>query len=286
MIDHLVLPVTTLTLARSRLTGLGFTVAPDARHPFGTGNCCVLFENRSYLEPIAIVDRNAADQAAADGQFFVKRVRRFMERRGEGFAMVALRSDDAEADAERFAAAGLSAGPVFRFSRRAAQADGGDDEIGVALAYADDPLLGDATIFACQHRSPDLLFETEWLRHQNGATGVGRVTAVAESPGDFGALISSISGVAISKRDDGVEVVGGTHRIGVVTPAAFLDRYGVAAPDPRQGLLFAAVEIRVADLERAVGYAGPTAARRAELIIIPSAPGFGCVLAFRGQDDD
>ena len=65
-IDHLVLPVTTLTLARSRLTSLGFTVAPDAQHPFGTGNCCVFFKDRTYLEPITIVDRTAADMAAAE----------------------------------------------------------------------------------------------------------------------------------------------------------------------------------------------------------------------------
>ena len=90
LIDHLVLPVTTLALARSRLTGLGFTVAPDARHPFGTGNCCVFFENRTYFEPITILDRAAADIAAAEGVFFVRRIKRFTERQGEGFAMLAL----------------------------------------------------------------------------------------------------------------------------------------------------------------------------------------------------
>src|SRR5687768_16716775 len=108
-IDHLVLPVTTLTLARSRLTSLGFTVAPDARHPFGTGNCCVFFEDRSYLEPITIVDRAAADMAAAEGLTFVKRLKRFTERHGEGLAMVALRSADARADKQSLAQAGVSA---------------------------------------------------------------------------------------------------------------------------------------------------------------------------------
>ena len=37
-LDHLVLPVDTLTQARRRLSNLGFTVADDARHPFGTEN--------------------------------------------------------------------------------------------------------------------------------------------------------------------------------------------------------------------------------------------------------
>ncbi|HWT31341.1 MAG TPA: VOC family protein, partial [Propylenella sp.] len=71
-------------LARSRLTSLGFNVAPDARHPFGTGNALVFFADRSFLEPITIVDRGAADMAAAEGFFFVRRIKRYTERQGEG----------------------------------------------------------------------------------------------------------------------------------------------------------------------------------------------------------
>ena len=37
----------------------------------------------------------------------------------------------------------------------------------------------------------------------------------------------------------------------VFSPAAFRARYGLEPPDTRRGLLFAAVEIRVADLDRA-----------------------------------
>ena len=158
-IDHLVLPVTTLTLARSRLTSLGFNVAPDARHPFGTGNCCVFFQNRTYLEPITILDRAGADMAAAEGLVFVRRVKRFFERQGEGFAMLALRSEDAAADQQAFETAGVSAGPSFRFARMAALPDGSEREIGVVLAYAEDAGAPDATVFACQHLAGDVLFQ-------------------------------------------------------------------------------------------------------------------------------
>ncbi|MEO1399011.1 MAG: VOC family protein, partial [Pseudomonadota bacterium] len=37
-IDHLVFPVADIGAARERYTQLGFTVAPDGKHPFGTEN--------------------------------------------------------------------------------------------------------------------------------------------------------------------------------------------------------------------------------------------------------
>ncbi len=55
--------------------------------------------------------------AAAEGVVFVKRMKRFTERQGEGFAMVALQSEDAEADRKAFEAAGVGYGEVYRFSR-------------------------------------------------------------------------------------------------------------------------------------------------------------------------
>lgn len=284
LLDHLVLPVTTLMLARSRLTGLGFTVAPDARHPFGTGNCCVYLADRSYLEPITILDRNAADTAASEGLLFVKRLKRFTERQGEGFAMVAVRSDDAEADAIRFAAAGLGSGPVFRFARPATLPDGSEGEIGIALAYADDPSAPDATLFACQRIAAEALFQPAYLEHPNGATGLGAAVAVAHEPEVFDRFVAVTAGSR--EPDEGMrkktELPSGP--VGVLTPAAFRDRYGVQPPDPRRGLLFAALEIVVADLDRTVGYAGPTAIRRRQFIVVPPTPGLSAVLAFRGSD--
>lgn len=47
-IDHLVLPVEDIGIAVKRLVSLGFTVAPEALHPFGTRNACVFFQRR-YL---------------------------------------------------------------------------------------------------------------------------------------------------------------------------------------------------------------------------------------------
>jgi hypothetical protein len=273
--------VTTLTLARSRLTSLGFTVAPDARHPFGTGNCCVFFRNSTYLEPITILDRNASDIAASEGLVFIKRIKRFTERRGEGFAMVALGSEDAEADRAAFAKAGIGEGDVYRFSRNATLADGEEREIGVALAYADFPAAPDATFFACQHLAKDVLFQPNYLEHPNGAVGVSAIVAVAEKPQDFAPFVAKATGQEPHDAETEVQVDAGGQSIAIVTPENFRARYDVEPPNPRRGMLFAAFELQVLEIERAAGYAGRSAKRQADRIVVPAAPGLGAVIAFR-----
>ena len=284
-LDHLVLPVTTLALAHSRLTGLGFTVAPDAHHAFGTGNCCVFFGNRTYLEPITVLDPAAADIAVAEGMFFVRRVKRFLDGRGDGFAMLALRSEDAERDLEAFEQAELAAGHVFRFSRPAVQPDGSEAEVGVVLAYADDPRAPDATFFSCQHLAADALFAPAYLGHQNGALGLNAVAAVAENPADFTNLLAAATGGRVAEHEPSELVAElGRQTVVILTPARFRERYGLDAPDPGRGLLLAAFEVLVADLDRAIGYAGPLAMRKGDQIVVPPSPGLGAVLAFRAAD--
>jgi hypothetical protein len=285
-IHHLVLPVTTLNLARGRLDHLGFTVAPDARHPFGTGNCCVFFANGTYLEALALADRDAADRAAAEGLYFVQRTKRFLERRGEGFAMLALRTGDAEAVQAEFEETGVSAGPLFRFTRMATLPDGSEHEIGVVLAYAGSSDAPDATIFACEPIAAERLWDPAYTAHPNSAAGVTGVTAIAENPADFADFLSATTGQdRIAATDDGVsaDLPGGT--VSILSPAGFLDRYGVKGPDPRHGLILAGFDVAAGDPDRAGSYAGPTAIRRGDDIVVPPAPGLTAVLCFRSIEN-
>lgn len=296
-VDHLVLPVTTLNLARSRLSALGFTVAPDAQHPFGSGNCCVFFQNRTYLEPITILDRAAADMAAAEGNIFVKRLKRFAERRrSEGFAMLALKSEDADRDSAAFAKAGLGSGR-FAFSRAAARPDGTEQEIGVRLAFAEQTEAPDAMFFTCQHLAPDALYQPGHLAHRNGALGVCGVTAVAENPADFHILLTAVTGQReLRSTSFGVEATVNGQEIAILTPAGFRARYGVEPPDLRRGLLFAAFDLLVSDLDVAAKVMGAAAERREDRLVVKAAPGLGAVMGVRteraedaeeaGEDDD
>jgi hypothetical protein len=277
-----VLPVTTLMLARSRLTNLGFTVAADAVHPFGTGNCCVFLKDRTCLEPITILDRNRADMAAAEGFAFVRRLKRFTERQGEGFAMVALKSEDAEADRAAFEKAAAGSQPTYRFSRMARLPDGTEREVGFVVAFADFPAAPDATFFVCQHLAADVLFQPEYLEHRNGALGINTVVAVAENPADFQAMLKvATDNSEITTIDAGVKAEADGRSLLILTREGFRARYDIDPPNPRRGLRFAAFEMSVLDLDRAARYAGSAAKRHEEKIVVPAAPGLGAVLAFR-----
>lgn len=282
LIDHLVLPTTTLTLVRARLTSLGFTVAPDARHSFGTGNCCVFFKNRTYLEPITTLDRNRADMAAAEGIAFVKRLKRFTERQGEGFAMVALKSTDAEADHVAFTKAAAGGPPPFRFNRQARLPDGAESEVGFVLAFADFLTAPDATFFVCQHLAEDVLYQPSYIEHPNGALGVATVVAVAENPIDFQAVLKvATDNSEPTAIESGVKVEADGQSFLILTREGFRARYAIDPPNPRRGLRFAAFETTVLDLDRAARYAGNPAKRHEDRIVVPAAPGLGAVVAFR-----
>jgi len=282
-IDHLVLPVTTLTLARSRLTSLGFSVAADAAHPFGTGNCCVFFRNGTYLEPITFIDRDAADVAAAEGFFFVKRLKRFTERRGEGFAMTALSTEDAESDHKAFKKAGIGDGDPYRFARKATLPDGSEKEIGVVLAATEIPTAPDATFFTCQRIGTEALFGPEQTTHANGVIGIVGVAAVAESPADFHILLSEATGQReLRTTSFGVEAeVGASSRIAILTPEGFRARYGIDASVTHGGLVFAALDLDSEDAGRAAGYAGASVIDMPDRLVVPPSPGLGAVLAYR-----
>lgn len=262
-------------------------MAPDARHPFGSGNCCVFFENRTYLEPIAILDRTVADIAAATGNVFIKRLKRYAERRkSEGFAMLALKSEDAEADHAAFDKAGVGAAGPLEFKRVAAMPDGSEQEIGFKLAFAEQGGARDAAFFACQHLAPDVLFQAEYLKHPNGARGVSAVVAVAENPADFHILLTAATGQReLRTTSFGVEAAVDGQAIAILTPAGFRARYGVEPPDPRRGLLFAAFDLMVSDIDAAQRRFGAAAVRHEERVVVKAAPGFGAIMAARSVDN-
>ena len=66
-VDHVVLPTADLSVVRKRMKKLGFTVAPEALHPFGTKNACVYLSDGTYLEPVAVAQREACEEAALAG---------------------------------------------------------------------------------------------------------------------------------------------------------------------------------------------------------------------------
>ena len=284
-IDHLVLPVEELDIARGRYEALGFTVAPDARHPFGTENACVFFANRTYLEPLAVADRMKVEDNARKGLVFLRRFLAYRFRHGlDGFCMLAMKSESADADKARFDEAGFGDTPVFPFERKAVSSEG-EKTIGVRLAYALDDTAPDATLFSCQHINTDFFWEPERTTHRNGATGVLEVVMTEDNPADFQYLLQA----ATDTRDDYASSFGlhfdlGANRISVLSPVAYRAMYGEEAPNLGRGLRLAAFLVGVESLNTVAALLdeGTVAFRKSgDMLIVPPVPGQGATVVFK-----
>lgn len=194
-LDHVVLPTSSLAVARDRLSSLGFTVSPVGIHPFGTVNCCVYLGDGTFLEPLAIGDNAATDEAVAAGNVFVGRDSAFRSAHGdEGFSAIVFGTNDADVDHSGFVAAGVSAGPRLDFSRPFVDASGKSDVASFRLAFAAEPgSQGDAFFFTCERVNAPDVDRSALQAHANGARRVLAVEASAAEPAAAAELLATVA---------------------------------------------------------------------------------------------
>ncbi|MER9892656.1 VOC family protein [Mesorhizobium sp. M0119] len=280
-LDHLVLPTASLDVARARLTLLGFSVAPTGIHPFGTENCCVFLTDGTYLEPLAVADRQAVETAIANRNVFVVRDRTYRQKNGdEGFSAVALGTESAAADHARYLEAGLSAGDMLGFSRAFTDAAGKSDTASFKLAFAATGKATDAFLFACERINALNVDRTALQAHANGATGIVEVVAVTGEPFEQRNVISIAAGI---------EAQGGTVYdlpnavVTVLHPAAYSARFGIPA-GVRSELRFAGIVFSIRHDDAVAKLLAANSVEhhmRGGDIIVPPAPGQGAAFIFR-----
>ena len=280
-IDHVVVAVHDLDRARAAYERLGFTVTPTARHPFGTANALIQI-GEAYIELLAVVDPTAIP-VAGEGRFsFAGFNRRFLEHR-EGPSMLALRSEDAEADRAAFAADGLPTYAPMSFRRLARDPAGNEVEVGFSMAFTSDARIPDAGFFTCQHHDRDKLFWPEYREHDNGAVAIDAVVMASRDPADFHIFFTHLTGQHDMRSDSlmlSFDTGGG--KIEIATPTAALAMYGIdsaANARPR----FIAIRVATADLAEAAvtlrGRGVPFVERMGRLIVPPKAA-CGAAVAF------
>ena len=284
-LDHLVLPVVDLATARLRLSALGFSVAPEARHPFGTENACVYFTDGTYLEPLGIADLQIYGNHVRDGLEFVARDRAFRFRVGEdGLSAIVFRSDDATADHEAFMAEGIAAGDLFRFSRAFQREDGSEAEAGFRLAFAADPRAPDLFFFTCERLLP-LNPPEALMAHQNGVTGIAEVLIGEDNPMEFEPLLQQLGHChEMEIHPHGVTVEGIGADISIFPHAHLRDRFGISPPATGRGLVGRAIAFEAADIGNTADILAKNAVQHKAadgMICVPPAPGQGVTFIFK-----
>jgi catechol 2,3-dioxygenase-like lactoylglutathione lyase family enzyme len=283
-LDHLVIPVTDLSTARARLTRLGFTVAADARHPFGTENACIFLADKTYLEPLAVGSREDIETAVQAANQFVARDRAFRFRNGdEGLSAIVMATADADADHVAFRAAGFSAGDQLSFSRVMKFPDGTEIEPSFKLSFAADLRSPDFLAFACERVNMPPSDRSALERHENGVTGIVKVVLSEHDPAAFAGYLQTVTGGQPATRGNGrLAVPTANVALDVVNPATLQAEFGVPRSSER-GLRGEAVVFRVADLaatERLLAGHGVRHMRSAGMVLVPREPGQGTLFAF------
>ncbi|MEO1747946.1 MAG: VOC family protein [Pseudomonadota bacterium] len=236
--DHAILPVESLVAARTRHEALGFTVAPEAKHPFGTENCCIFFEDGTYLEPLAINQREHCERAALRGNQFTMRDQTFRFRNGDnGFSAIALKSDDADADHKQFRDEGISAGRKLKFGRTFVTPDGEKKKASFKLSFAADLRAPDFFGFTVQRLQMPDAGSSVLASHANGVTGIREVILSESNPTDFQYFLQEFSGQRETEAHSfGMEIKLGDLTLNVMTPEALRAYFGVETSGSGRGL--------------------------------------------------
>lgn len=220
-LDHCVLPVADLAVARDRCAALGFTVAPQGTHPFGTINACVYFADDTFLEPLAIGDLAQVDEAVRDGNVFVGRDAVYRSIVGDdGFSALVFKTDDASADHAAFARAGISAGSTLDFSRPFVDPAGKSGTVSFRLAFAAHPASEASYFFTCQRINASSATGRAALeQHANGATGIAGVTLCAADPAAYEDFLVDLTSASVNKIDAGLHAMLPNSSVHIVSAA-------------------------------------------------------------------
>jgi catechol 2,3-dioxygenase-like lactoylglutathione lyase family enzyme len=240
-LDHVIILVRDLDDADARLTRLGFRPTPRGVHSahMGTANATVMLENGTYLEVLGVLE---ATPANADSRAVLA------ER--EGPFGLALKTDDAHAAAEAFEAAQIAAGGALAFVRPVAFPNGTQDACFTVARARPDATPG-ASLFVCQHHTPDIVWREDYLEQPNGATGLAEVIGIADDLLAIEDAYGAIFGGRVRRADDRVTIAAGDAQITFLSPGAFAERFDAAgepvcSPKPR----LAGLRVQVRDLDR------------------------------------
>jgi catechol 2,3-dioxygenase-like lactoylglutathione lyase family enzyme len=278
-LDHVVIRVADLDRAADDFRALGFTLTPRGRHSLGTENHCAMF-GFDYLELLR-VPPGVAPPFYADFPLT-----------GDGMTGLALKSTDAAALRAAWERADLHPDPLVEFSRPV------DSPAGTGVDAPSRPtahfrvvaLPADRTpggrAFACEHRTPELVWRPGSRQHANHVTGINKVVIATDDPQAAGILWGRVFDVAPHPIPGGISITTGAAPIVALTPDAIarqLPRVELPAlPGPAR---FAAIYLTTNDLSAAVaivrGSGFPTVALPDGTWAVPCAVAHGVTLVFR-----
>ena len=280
-LDHIVHAVRDLDAGADLYRRLGFTVGACNRHPWGTHNHIVQLPG-FFIEVLTMAEPSMLGDDGIS-KLFGDFNGRFLEA-GEGFSLLILESNDAAADARAFEAAKIGASGVLRFEREGKKPDGSPVRVAFSLAFARDALAPAHNFAVCQQHYPENFWNPAYQQHANGVTGVAGAVMVADNPSDHHIFMSAFAGERdLLSSSAGITVTTPRGELQVVTPAAFSDLFGIAAPDVSEGGRLAALRLTSSDMnatQASLSSGAFSPIRRMARLVVPPDQALGAALVF------
>ncbi|PVX61125.1 VOC family protein [Paraburkholderia unamae] len=264
-IDHVVIAVRDLDAARDDFTRMGFALTPRGFHTMGSENHCAMFGG-DYLE-LLTVRRPHPVTAFFSG---------FLEH-GDGAAAMVVATDDAQALHRDWHAAGIPVEAPASFSRPVQTAQGSADA-SFRITQVDVAYTPGGRVFACEHLTPELVYEPGRAAHPNGVTGLVGVTisippALMEMATDRYERVLAASATGLGETSRLIRCGKVDVRLDSATPAA------VSRALP----CFSALTFTVESLDALADVlhrGGVAAQRSAQAVCVEGAPAHGVTLRF------
>jgi Glyoxalase-like domain len=243
-LDHIVHAVRDLESAADLYRRLGFTVGARNTHPrsWGTQNHVIQLPG-VFIELLAVADTGAIAPHSRRHFSFGAFNRDFLARE-QGLSMLVLSGRGAP-DADQFRAGGIGDFERHDFEREGKRPDGTTVKVAFSLAFASDPQAPDIGFFTCQQHYPENFWNPAFQKHANSVEGVVGVVIAADRPEQHRPFFETFVGASAAAHGEGFAIATARGAIEVVTPVAFLRRFGVKPPDVSGGARLAAVRLAV-----------------------------------------
>jgi hypothetical protein len=199
-LDHVAHFVPHMDNAAPALAKLGFTLTPFSAQSHrlepggplvaaGTGNHCVMFK-RGYIECLTPTgDTTIANQLRAA-------IKRYT-----GVHLIAFGTSAPEADHARLANEQFAPLDPVALQRQIGTPHGEDTARFTVVRVAPEQ-MPEGRVQYCQHHTPELVWQPQWLKHANRATALTAVIICAEDPAATAARYARFTGLKAIGEDD------------------------------------------------------------------------------------
>ncbi|HUB96030.1 MAG TPA: VOC family protein [Stellaceae bacterium] len=196
--------------------GLGFFLTPRGHHTLGSINHLAMFGD-SYLELIGF--EPGAETVRAE-----------IRDAPLGFNALVLGTDDAEATRKELNDRGVAADAPLDFSRPVAIKGRKRNARFRTLRPSEPAPFG--RFYFCEHRTRELVWRDEWMRHENGARTITRAVIASAEPRVSARYFARMFGAgAVRTAEGGYSLTLPNARIDMIEAEFLKRRYGDALPD-------------------------------------------------------